>query len=305
VQGYNFANTDFAAGVSGVADGDQNKTIGVTGISLSPNGTGLWGLGQGQSVTGGIIGCCSIGIWGDTSSNAPFAAGVVGTADDAQGIVALNNSTNSAHVTAKVINFEKTTHNVAVLFASGSFGSCTSDTDGNLNCTGTITPTVSVANGAKQVALYSMASPQNWFEDFGSGQLSGGASTVALDPAFAETVAANSEYHVFLTPEGECRGLYVGHKTANGFEVHELGGGQSNVSFAFRIVALRRGYETVRLEDKTEMLAKMKDSMPKPSAIPATRWTPPVRPKPFSAPALPANHADIVPTKVVSGPSPH
>src|SRR5580704_5999349 len=188
VQGYNFANTDFAAGVSGVADGDQNKTIGVTGISLSPNGTGLWGLGQGQSVTGGIIGCCSIGIWGDTSSNAPFAAGVVGTADDAQGIVALNNSTNSAHVTAKVINFEKTTHNVAVLFASGSFGSCTSDTDGNLNCTGTITPTVSVANGAKQVALYSMASPQNWFEDFGSGQLSGGASTVALDPAFAETV---------------------------------------------------------------------------------------------------------------------
>src|SRR5580700_3235397 len=27
VQGYNFANTDFAAGVSGVADGDQNKTI--------------------------------------------------------------------------------------------------------------------------------------------------------------------------------------------------------------------------------------------------------------------------------------
>jgi hypothetical protein len=47
VQGYNFANTDFAAGVSGVADGDQNKTFGVTGISLSPNGTGLWGLGQG------------------------------------------------------------------------------------------------------------------------------------------------------------------------------------------------------------------------------------------------------------------
>jgi hypothetical protein len=305
VQGYNFSNTNFASGVSGVADGDQNKTFGVTGVSLSPNGTGLWGLGQGQSVTGGIVGCCSVGVWGDTSSNAPFAAGVVGTADDAQGVVALNNSTNSDHPTLKVINFENTAHDVTVLTASGSFGSCTSDTDGNLHCTGTITPTVSIANGAKQVALYSMASPQNWFEDFGSGQLSGGASTVALDPAFAETIAANSEYHVFLTPEGECRGLYISHKTANSFQVHELGGGQSNVSFAYRIVALRRGYENVRLEDKTTMMAKMKDNMPKPSATPAERWTPPVRPKPFTATAIPANHVAVVPTKSAPGSSPN
>jgi hypothetical protein len=150
-----------------------------------------------------------------------------------------------------------------------------------------------------------MGSPQNWFEDFGSGQLSGGASTIALDPAFAETVDANSEYHVFLTPEGECRGLYVSHKTANGFEVDELGGGQSNVAFAYRIVALRRGYKNVRLEDETAMVAKMKDSVPKPPATPAQRWTPPVRPMPFSPPALPANHADVVPTKFVPGPSPH
>lgn len=297
VQGYNFSNTDFSAGVSGVADGDQNKTFGVTGISLSPNGTGLWGLGQGQSGTGHIIGCCSIGVWGDTSSNAPFAAGVVGTADDAQGIVALNNSTNSQHPTAKIINFETNTHNVTMLLVQGPFGTCTGDTDGNINCTGTITPTVPVANGAKQVALYSIASPQNWFEDFGSGQLSGGASTVTLDPAFAETVAANSEYHVFLTPEGECRGLYVSHKTANGFEVHELGGGQSNVSFAYRIVALRRGFENIRLEDKTAMMAKMKDNMPKPSAIPAHQWTRPVRPKPFTASAIPANQAVVGPTR--------
>jgi hypothetical protein len=229
----------------------------------------------------------------------------VGSADDAQGVVALNNSTNSAHVTAKILNFENTAHNVAVLFASGAFGSCTSDTDGNLGCTGAITQNVAVANGAKQVAVYSMGSPQNWFEDFGNGQLSGGASTVVLDPAFAETVDATSDYHVFLTPEGDCRGLYVSQKTANGFEVHELGNGQSNVAFAYRVVALRRGYENVRLEDKTVMLAKMKDNMPKPPASPAQRWTPPVRPKPFSAPALPANQAAVHPTKFVSGPSPH
>jgi len=287
VQGYNFADTDFAAGVSGVADGDQNKTFGVTGVSLSPNGTGLWGLGQGQSVTGSIVGCCSVGVWGDTSSNAPFAAGVVGTADDAQGIVALNNSTNSDHPTLKVINFESTTHDVTVLTASGSFGSCTSDTDGNLHCSGKVTGTAPVGNGQRQVALYAMESPQNWFEDFGSGQLVGGIAKVSLDPIFAEAANTGMQYHVFLTPEGESRGLYVNNKTANGFEVREVGGGQSDVAFSYRIVALRRGFENVRLEDMTEHWKETKASIPKRSATPVQRWTPPARPKPFTASAIP------------------
>jgi len=304
VQGYNFANADFAAGVSGVADGDQNKTFGVTGVSLSPNGTGVWGLGQGESVTGGIVGCCSIGIWGDTSSNAPFAAGVVGTADDAQGVVALNNSTNSAHPTAKVINFENTTHDVTVLIASGAFGSCTSDTDGNLHCSGKVTGTAQVANGQRQVALYAMESPQNWFEDFGSEQLVGGIAKVSLDPIFAEAANTGMQYHVFLTPEGESRGLYVSNKTASGFEVHEVGGGQSNVAFSYRIVALRRGFENVRLEDMTERWKETNASIPKPSAIPAQRWTPPARPKPFTASAIPQG-AVVMQTKSASEASAH
>jgi len=304
VQGYNFSNTNFASGVSGVADGDQNKTFGVTGVSLSPNGTGLWGLGQGQSVTGGIVGCCSVGVWGDTSSNASFAAGVVGTADDAQGVVALNNSTNPDHPTLKVINFENTAHFVTVLTASGSFGSCTSDTDGNLHCSGKVTGTAPVGNGQRQVALYAMESPQNWFEDFGSGQLAGGIAKVSLDPIFAEASNTGVQYHVFLTPEGESRGLYVSNKTANGFEVHEVDGGQSNVAFSYRIVALRRGFENVRLEDMTEHWKETNASIPKPSATPAQRWTPPARPKPFTASAIPQS-AVVMQTKSASEASAH
>ena len=57
---------------------------------------------------------------------------------------------------------------------------------------------------------------------------------VELDPTFAQTVNMASDYHVFLTPEGDCRGLYISHKTAVGFEVHEFGGGQSNVAFDYR-----------------------------------------------------------------------
>jgi hypothetical protein len=112
-----------------------------------------------------------------------------------------------------------------------------------------------------------------------------------LEPTFAQTVNTGSDYHVLLTPEGECRGLYVSNKSTTGFEVHELGGGQFNIAFSYRIVALRRGYENMRPEDETAMVAKMRDNMPKPPAKPAQLWTPPVRPKPFQAPCALANHA--------------
>jgi hypothetical protein len=37
----------------------------------------------------------------------------------------------------------------------------------------------------------------------------------------------------------------VTNKSANSFEVRELGGGASNVRFDYRITAMRRKYETV------------------------------------------------------------
>jgi len=44
----------------------------------------------------------------------------------------------------------------------------------------------------------------------------------------------------------------VGNQTAQGFEVHELRGGSSNIAFDYRIMAKRNGFETVRLADVTE-----------------------------------------------------
>jgi hypothetical protein len=164
---------------------------------------------------------------------------------------------------------------------------------------------VPVGHSQRQVALYAVESPQNWFEDFGRGRLESGVGRIALEPTFAQIVNTGSDYHVFLTPEGECRGLYVSNASATGFEVHELGFGRSNVAFSYRIVALRRGYEDVRLEDKTAMVAKLKDNMLKSSAKPSERWTPPVRPKPFTASAIPATQAIVVPAQSAPGSSQH
>jgi hypothetical protein len=201
-------------------------------------------------------------------------------------------------------------------------GTCKIDVSGNLTCSGTVKEVVGVEGGARKVAVYSMQSPENWFEDAGSGQLSGGSAHIELDPTFAQTVNAGVEYHVFLTPNGDSRGLYVSQKTATSFEVREQGGGTSNVAFDYRIMAKRAGYENVRLADLTEesnrldaehqkMQSRMHPaaakSLPKPPAPPKppAQLKPPVLPKPpaLPKPVLPT-HAAMKPvggTEVVVG----
>jgi hypothetical protein len=96
--------------------------------------------------------------------------------------------------------------------------------------------------------LYCMESPGVWFEDFGTAQLANGQATVTIEPLFLQTINTGVPYHVFLTPLGDCNGLYVTNKTATSFEVRELGGGSANVGFDYRIVAKRLGFEDLRLE---------------------------------------------------------
>jgi hypothetical protein len=120
------------------------------------------------------------------------------------------------------------------------------DSLGDTVAKGTKSAVVPLKNGT-EVKLFAMESPQNWFEDFGSASLVGGVATVAIDPKFSQTVNAKLDYHVFLTPNGDCHGLYVTQKTPTSFEVRELGGGQSNVAFDYRIIALRAGYEAARM----------------------------------------------------------
>jgi hypothetical protein len=115
-----------------------------------------------------------------------------------------------------------------------------------MTVSGSVVSEVDTGSGSREV--YAMSSPENWFEDFGSGELVDGRATISVDPLFAETVNLESEYHVYLTPMGDCNGLYVTNQTAASFEVRELGGGTSGIGFHYRIVAKRLGYEGQRLE---------------------------------------------------------
>jgi hypothetical protein len=74
-------------------------------------------------------------------------------------------------------------------------------------------------------------------EDFGDGQLVNGRAYVPIDARLADTIDRRVEYHVFVTPEGDCKGLYVTQKSPGGFAVRELQGGRSSLAFEYRIVA--------------------------------------------------------------------
>jgi hypothetical protein len=258
-------NSTGASGVKGIAtNADGVYTNGVFGSSAAPSGYGVQGISPNVGVYGESYAVSkegqafgnSSGVWGDTGFPGCCNSGVLGTADENQAGLFVNNGSNFTTLTAE--NFAQSSSDALVFNTiGGTFkGQCTIDVSGNLNCTGKIGAAATVDSGTRRVALYAMQSPENWFEDFGSGALVNGAATVALDPIFTQTVNTQIEYHVFLTPKGDSEGLYVSHETREGFEVHEQRGGHSNIAFDYRIVAKRVGYENIRLTDLTEQFNK-------------------------------------------------
>jgi hypothetical protein len=94
-------------------------------------------------------------------------------------------------------------------------------------------------------------SPEVWFEDFGESHLVHGMAHVDLDPLFLETVTIDGAHpmKVFIQVNDEdCNGTAVKRGTTD-FDVVELGGGTSDASFSYRVVAKRKGYEEARLRE--------------------------------------------------------
>jgi len=107
------------------------------------------------------------------------------------------------------------------------------------------------------VKTFSHQTTQPSLEDFGEAQLVDGRSDVRLDPAFASVIDVGHDYIVVVTPEGDCRGLYVTQKTAGGFVVRELQGGRSSIPFSYRVVAKPYGAASSRLPSASKEMAEI------------------------------------------------
>ncbi len=282
--------SDSGAGVVG----ESNKSQGVYGVGTygvygtSPSGYGVWGSVGSTGIDGvhaesasqysavaGLNSANGYGIYGLTKNG----YGVWGEVDGPSGLDAVHGFTQSnggagvAGETSQIGNVGVYGYSPAIIsdsgwsaFFDGPNHAC-GIRDGNLACGGSKSAVVPVDGGSRKVALYAVEAPENWFEDFGSGRLSSGAAAIRLEPTFAQTVNTDLDYHVFLTPNGDSRGLYISAKTKTSFEVREQGGGSSSISFDYRIVARRRNYENIRLADMTEGFNLKR---PKPEVRPET-----------------------------------
>jgi hypothetical protein len=265
----------FSTGIS-VSNGGQYG-IGLS-ASASSDGYGIEGFGTQTGGSIGVLGALAnsngfsnsffllesddgldSGVWADGATGQEAA--LIATGDDVYAGIFYNDSATSSTILALNNNSGGTTGLVAkgigtVIRAAGPGGMCGINQTGNLACTGQVKAVISTKDGSRQLETYSVQSAENWVEDYGSGQLNHGAATIQIDAAFSETVNTGVDFHVFLTPGGDCKGLYVTNKTPGSFEVHELGAGTSSIPFDYKIVARRNGMEDQRLVDVTERMAK-------------------------------------------------
>ncbi len=247
--------------------GGSTVSAGVAGASPASGNSGVYGL-----TTNTDLSNASYGVWGDdsvpTGSAGGSNGGVYGYSQGGDGVVGVSAATSGIFNSAGIF---LSTVNALPLTASGARGNCSIDFLGDLVCTGSKSAAVLLTDN-RWVRLYAVESPENWFEDFGSSTLANGSASITLEPTFRDTVTSSRDYHVFLTPRGECEGLYLASTSASGFEVRELHHGTSNISFDYRIVVRRKGYENIRMEDVTEMqdhLAAQREMLQRPRHRPA------------------------------------
>jgi hypothetical protein len=276
-----FGVSSFGAGVFGFSpkgvsvDGFSLEGIGVAGTSrLSPGVYGHSGAAPGvygdSSDDSGVQGICD--AEGPTVPQPVTIAGVVGTSDASHGVIGTSN--------ALVGVYGYSTNNIGVVgqtqnpnsFAGYFFGNVA--VTGNLIVQGVISPNpksavVPFPDGTQRL-LYCMESPEVWFEDFGTAKLKRGRVVVKLDADFAKVIK-RGDYRVFPAPEGDCRGLYVHRKSARSFEVREVMGGKSSITFSYRIVGRRkdiRGHgRFAKIDTRLPMPAKVTRPPPRKRAM--------------------------------------
>jgi len=103
-------------------------------------------------------------------------------------------------------------------------------------------------DGAR-LGTFGTQSTRATIEDTGTSRLMNGEGAVRFDAAFARTLDLRQGYQVFLTPDGDTRGLYVAAKYEGGFIVRETEHGRSSIDFDYRVVAHPYGANEARLPE--------------------------------------------------------
>jgi len=244
---------------------------GVLGITVAPGpilpragvvGSSTVAPGVAGSSTSNVgvhgISTSNVGILGEATAASNASPGVYGSATRGYGVFGFSQNRNgvagqSGGGFAGCVGFAGAPGGYGIYGGTAVQGGYAGGFAGPVLVVGDFT----VSGGAKNAAvphpdgthrlLYCQESPEPWFEDFGDAKLVNGRAQVKLDPNFAAVVHSD-KYLIYLTPEGDTKGLYVSGKDPAGFEVRETQGGTGSLTFNYRVVARRKDIPGPRLE---------------------------------------------------------
>jgi hypothetical protein len=274
-------------------------TTGYGAAGFSSESTGVFGASSAYSgQVPAVYGYGPIGVYGQSiNGNYP---GVYGYSTNSNGLYAESGSTSGSpgvyaygpaegafienglccYAALEAENDDGTSGYPFVAYntdGSSTTGEFYVDGSGDGNFSGSVTAkggykTVIVSHGGERLAASVAMTAQATMEDTGTARLVDGEGAVRFDSAFASTIDAHRGYQVFLTPDGDTRGLYVAAKYVRGFVVRELERGRSSLDFDYRIVARPHGVSDDRLPQvdiKMPTLAHLKHPARPQNKIPA------------------------------------
>ncbi|WP_052671340.1 hypothetical protein [Aequorivita vladivostokensis] len=249
-----------ATGTGVIASGNNNASI-----AVSPNGSGLAGSG---SVLG-IFGYAGLGSIANGNRGNHGGEFILDSDNDPT----TNTATNGNRATAILAGFDDIAASgpggvpnlpvadsyfggyfsggnenasgtppsysyVGLRYNTGSNG--TTGTDYKIIGPGTVSTLINDHNNNPRI-MFAPESPEIVFQDYGVGKLTNGVARIRIDPILRHSLYIDDQHplKVYVTLEGDCKGVYVTDKSSDGFTVKELQGGTSNVSFSWQIVANR------------------------------------------------------------------
>ncbi len=170
-----------------------------------------------------------------------FTGGVAGNAEDANGIMAFATGPGTGPNPAGLYNTTLDVTNGGYFQGNAQYAYVASDNVTNhkiigLGVVSEIVPTPTHG----RITLTCPESPEYWYIDYGSARLTNGRAHVTLDPILKDIIIvdADNPLKVICQPGFEnCKGVAVINKSADGFDIVELDGGNGNGEIDYQIVA--------------------------------------------------------------------
>jgi len=221
---FNISGTGNITGTS-IVTNNSSSSAAVQGVNTYVTAAGTGVVGVGNNTTASLLTSGAGGQFFGT------VCGIYGYAKNTSG------NRYGGYFTSNPSSGSNTNYTYVGLYYSGAGGGTTYY---NIYGNGATSMNVPNPNG-QQVTMFSSATPEPLLTDYGTGQLTSGFCHVELDPTYTYNISfdKNSDLKIFIQLEGDCNGVFVTNKTRIGFDVIELKGGKSNVSFSWSSIAKR------------------------------------------------------------------